>query len=398
MPKKVVMLKLFTSFLLCLAPTNLLLASTTTIWHQETWDIGSNTKGIRQFPVSVFVVTKSHWRADLIQKRFEFMNQALKTCNVGVSHVLYYKINDSLPKIHIDDGDKTILENGITHLANISPQETAIRMFYFDDYVDPISSAGSFPYSIPENSKIDLLPYHNTTWQPFYTPATIQNRTLPYSEDAHELGHVLLREGHDSSPVGNIMSDTSAIRINAFSAEQCARFKLPELKFKNSCDQIKSHFFPAFAFIYHLFSNKDGYTPLECGKNTVNLIRYLKERDLLNTSNAKIIRMIHKNSDGSITPTSARGSLKSWKHHVFLLMDGLVLDMDYMKEPRIVNLRTYMDSMWKNGLDDYLLQVRPWNEAGEFLHSDVLESFEKNEFKIYRGAEILDFVNSNSCQ
>lgn len=395
------MIKLFTFFLfifLSLTAPNALWASTYTTRHQETWDMGSNKKDLRQFPVSVFVVTKSHWRADLIQKRFEYMNEALKTCNVGVSHVLYYKINGDLNKIHVDDGDKTIYEDGMTHITNISPQETAIRMFYFDDYVEPISSAGSFPYSIPENSKTDLLPYHNTTWQPFYTPAKNKNYTLPYSEEAHELGHVLLREGHDSSPVGNIMSDTSDIRINAFSAEQCARFKLPELKFKNSCDQIKNHFFPAFAFIYHLFSNKDGYTPLECGKNTVNLIHYLKERDLLNISNAKIIKMIHKNSDGSITPTSARGSLKSWKHHVFLLMDGLVLDMDYMNEPRIVNLRTYMDSMWKNGLDDYLLQVRPWNEAGELLHSDVLESFEKNEFKIYRGAEILDFVNSNSCQ
>lgn len=399
MPKKVVVTKLLTTsllFLIGFIPLSDVWAGDISTRHQETWDMSSGDSKVREFPVSVFVVSKSHWRAELVQKRFLLMNEALKSCNLGVSQVLYYKINGDFDKIHIDDGDTHVVDNGMTHLSSISPQPTAIRMFYFDDYVEPISSAGSFPYSISENDKA-LLPHHNTTWQPFYTPAKIYNRVLPYSEEAHELGHVLLRDGHDSSPVGNIMSDTSAIRTNAFSAEQCARMKIPELRAQNTCDQIKNRLLPAFSYMYHRFSPIDGYTPLECGKNTTHLIRSLRDRGLLNLSTAKIIKMIHKKPNESLTPTAARGNLTGWQHHVFLLMDGMVLDMDYTKEPRLVSLKTYMDTMWKNGVNDYLLQVRPWQDSGQFLHKDVVESFKKNEFEILTGSEFLKFVNANSC-
>lgn len=400
MLKKVLVIKFLTTILplfsILILISCMSFGEAMTFRHQETWSLQPGEE-VRTFPVSVFVVSKSHWRSELIQKRFEFMNEALKSCNLGVSHALYYKINGDFDTIHIDDGNSLVFDNGISKIAESAPLPTAIRMFYFDDYVEPISSAGSFPYAVTEQKGKPLRLYSNTTWQPFYTPARLQQRTLPYSEEAHELGHILLQAGHDTSSTANIMSDRSSLRINTFTPEQCSRFILPELKPRTACESVRNSVFPAFAFKYHHFSKADGYFPLECGSNTQNLIRYLNQVNSLNKADAKIIKIIHKNADSSVTPLAARGGSVNWKHHVFLLMNGLVFDLDYTSEPRIELLETYMKTMWGDNADDYLFQVRPWNEPGKHLHLDVLESFEKKEYEILNREQLASYFFQSLC-
>lgn len=368
-----------------------------TLRHQETWSLQTGDN-VQTFPVSVFVVSKSHWRAELIQPRFAFINEALKSCNLGVSYVLYYKINGDFDKIHIDDGDAPVFENGITKISELAPAATAIRLFYFDDYVEPISSAGSFPYAVTAQKGKPLQTYNNTAWQPFYTPARLQQRTLPYSEEAHELGHILLQAGHDTSSTPNIMSDKSSVRRNTFTPEQCARFSVPQIKSLSDCESIRHAVFPAFSFKYHHFSKSDGYFPLECGSNTENLIRHFNQTDVLDKTDAKIIKMIHKDGDSTITPLAARGGTMGWKHHVFLVMNGWVFDLDYTSEPRIERFNTYMKNMWGDKMDHYIFQVRPWNEPGKHLHLDVLESFDKKEYDIMNSEQIDAYFAKSTCR
>lgn len=364
--------------------------------HQETWALDTGNART-QIAVSAFVLTKSHWRADLVQERIENMNRALKTCNAAVAYVHYYKLNIDQEKVEIDDFSKIKAPLGMTNIAGLTPRKTALQFFYFDDYVEAFTSAGSYPFAIDSGVKGVSETLHNTAWFPFYTPTRRKGITLPYSEEAHETGHILTQDGHDTTGVANIMADKASIRTNSFTKEQCENFLVPKISHPTKCDQLKGDLFDAFAYKYFHFGLQ-GYMPLSCVTNTKNLYQYLSKKNLLTGRSVYAVNMVNKDLKRSLSPLASRGNLENWANHSFLIVDGLVLDTDYTNQPLIVSASEYFKNMWGDSLKNYIIQLRHPKDIGGFTDLEVKASIKNQEFEIYDSESIMNILSKDQCK
>lgn len=380
------------ALLTCLTPPAM--AKGIEILKSESWSF--NTRIKNDLRLNVYALENSSWTADAIRDRLRFMNEALRSCGYEVSFVEFHLVSAEFSKVRVDDLDPEEAAGGMKQLSALGADAPGFRFYYFEDYVESFSSGGIFPVSIPEDSKV-VQPLKGTAWFPLQTSAKRQKRSLPYSEEAHELGHLLLREGHDSSGDENILADNSRLRRNAFSPAQCARFRAPPpKKLSPQCGSARDALYPVFSRYYETYDQAH-YMAQWCVRNSQNLYRALKAEGATGDQPVYAVYMIHREEDSSLKPRMARWNAESWSNHAFLLVDGLVLDQDFTDGPEIVPLAEYMRQMWGDRAKDYRFQVRDASRINAYTNLAVRESFAAGEYPTFGLDGFLARFSASGC-
>jgi hypothetical protein len=282
----------------------------------------------------------------------------------------------------------------MTGISKASPKITPIQFFYFDDYLEPASSAGTFPMAVFNNDKYEK-DLNNTAWFPYYSSYQLKNTHLEYSLEAHELGHILLQQGHLTTDVWNIMADNSALRRNIMSPTQCKKIQLPrQYPKQTTCSNMADNIASAFKLQFSTYS-LDSYMSLECARNAENLWKRLKDLELIDHANIQILYIIHNNPQRSLKPLQARESSLSWSYHVVLLYDGLVLDQDYTSHAQILGLKEYLKNMWGEASKDFLFQLRPPDRLAGYTNKEIKTAFQEAKFPVMDLSMLLKYEAGN---
>lgn len=365
-----------------------LLPLTTATAAAETWVY--NTKAPRDFTLDLYVIEGSKWSKPELQARMQKMNEALRSCGAEAAFVNYHEIDSTIPLPRVDDLDSTDLGDGMQALSKKFPSPNP-RLFYFDDYLESFTSGATYPLAVFEGVKGMPKSLNDTAWFPFLTSARREKRELQYSEEAHELGHVLLRRGHDFSDAPNVLTNNSALRLNSFTPEQCAAFHLPKAP-ATSCEKEKQELMPIVSEYFLTYRNTH-YMATWCVRNSKNLYGALERAGL--GANTYAVLMIHRDRESSIFPMAARWRAESWSNHGFLVKDGLALDLDFTEGPAVLSLEKYLDLMW--GEQDIRYQVRPAAAIDEFTNLGVRRSFDEGKYPEFDRAGLLEFFRKSRC-
>lgn len=378
----------------CLGST--LPAAAQDVTTRESWSF--NTRRPNDLQVAVYSLENSSWTKEMIQERIRRANEALKTCNYEIAFVDYFQLKTDFRKIRVDDYDAEYFPDGMKKLSQVQNSFSAdFNLFYFEDYVIPFSSAGTFPLAFPANYKNLPPTLVDTAWFPYQTSAQRQKRVLPYSEEAHELGHLLLRQGHDTSGVANIMADNSKMRTNSFSASQCERFIKPlSRQVPKSCQSLYTQLQPLFFKHYETY-NPGHYMAQWCVRNSQNLYRTLAPQDFVKGKVVHAVYMIHKDEQSSLKPRMARWKAASWSNHAFLIFDGLVLDQDFTDGPAILPLDAYIQKMWGEAANDSVFQVRNAQDIEGYTNLEVRHSFKSQKFPVMDLKGLLQKFATSPC-
>lgn len=346
--------------------------------------------------ISMHRASKSSWSDHEIKARLKGINETFSLCNFHLRHVYFYDWDSSHPRVHIDDREREIQWDGMTGVSKQSPHVTEIQFFYFEDYVEPLSSGGSFPLSVFKNDEY-VRELNNTAWFPFKSPDRLKVLTLKYSIEAHELGHILLQGGHESVDFENIMADNSSLRRNVVTPQQCQRLSKPtKYSGQSSCATTARNLDFAFRLQRSTYS-KDFYMSLQCAKNTENFWTLLDELNLSENRQIQAVYLIPEDEEASLKPLIPREKDVTWSNHVFLMVDGLVFDQDFSDQPEILPLREYLDRMWGKGQAEIKFQVRSINQSGGFTNRSIRQSFKKREYPVYSLEGLLNSTKDFSC-
>lgn len=383
------------AFTLCLLSAWQVNASDIQEYYRETWKFESSQE--KSFSLSVFAFENSNWTREEIKNRIERMNLALKGCGYVASEVHFYAIKSAYQKVRVDEYDKVALPDGMKRIASKVVTGTHFNFFYFENYLESFSSGGVFPMAIIDGVKGVDPKLYRTAWFPFQTSARRQGRSLPYSEEAHELGHLLLKRGHDTTGLPNIMADRSSIRNNEFLPEQCSAFQLPQLVSGGMvCSALAESLRSTFRRHFHTY-NLNHYMTLYCVRNTKNLYSSLESAALLDGMNAYAVYLIHQNEGQSLKPKAPRTNGASWSNHAFLVVDGLVLDQDFTRHPIIIPLEEYLDKFWGDEGANLIFQVRHPEMIGGYTNLEIRDSIRNREFQIFNRNGLISFIGKTSC-
>jgi hypothetical protein len=78
---------------------------------------------------------------------------------------------------------------------------------------------------------------------------------------------------------------------------------------------------------------------------------------------------------------------------VFLVVDGLVFDMDYTDVPQAIGLNVYMRTMWdQNKMEKYVVQIKSLNS---YLLKDTYGTFADADLFLAR--ELVEKLSELSC-
>ncbi|MCC6138590.1 MAG: hypothetical protein IT287_08150 [Bdellovibrionaceae bacterium] len=348
--------------------------------------------------ISIYVDSQGSWALADIRERLTKMNEALSTCQVQVQNVFVYQMRLSEKLVRVDDDDESaVYYDGFREIARKSQKVTAVQIFYVEKYLNPFSSTGSLPYAIDADRK-DVPSYlHNTVWIPYFNPSRVYGKKETYSMEAHELGHIFMRKGHDDSGESTIMADSSSLRQNLFSQKQCSDFKIKDQKNgDDSCEMKKTVLSPLQAVHYKKYG-EHYYMTLYCARNSKNLYEHYQQLGILFSTPFYNIFAIHKDDNKNISPLTARDNAKSWSNHSFLIQDGLVIDLDYSREPQQVGLNKYLKKMWGTEENNLLFQVRPASEITEFTNLSIRASFASGKYPIYTAGQLKDLFSKSKC-
>lgn len=341
----------------------------------------------KTFDVSIYISQKSQWQEKEILSRLEEANKALSTCKLGMRHLYIYGWKPSNPKLRVDDyRSKKIFYDGLRHASFKSKKVTAVQLFYFEDYLNSFSSGPSLPLAVYPDPKLETEAY-NTAWFPFKSAQRARQSGFKYNEEAHEIGHILLKQGHDHSGDFNILANDSKKRAAVFSKAQCEAIKKSEFLNPKPSDQ----FLPLLSAYYQNYSF-DFYMSDWCSRNTINLAKDFDRHFSLAAHKAYAVYVLHKRKGTSFYPQKARDKNVGWKFHAFLVVDGFALDLDFGSKPEVVSLDKYLLEMFPDSLYDLQFQARSALDSPGFMYIDVRKSFDDENAKIFNAEELLNFI------
>jgi len=345
------------------------------------WQAPNYTSSNKALDLSVHVATQSQWSTDKIKKRLLRADKILQTCGVSIRNVFFYNLKLSQQLVRADDiEERTVYYDGMRFIAQKSKSVTAVQLFYFQDYLEPFTPNGAVPLAVfGEDFPLKL---QNTAWFPYNS---IQRRkkgtdpALTYSEEAHELGHILMRTKHIHTDAHNIMSNSSSLRsINHFYKNQCLRLKIPTqdltpFAFSNSASTV----FPFFKNFFHSYS-KNTYMVDHCSRNSWNFIKSIRSAGGLELTKTAVVYVTGKRLEAQtmpLHPLTSRHPVKRWTFHAFSLIDGVVYDFDYGREARPIALRPYLISMFGEAAKEQLYQVHTDQKVTDHSRHQVYETF-----------------------
>lgn len=323
--------------------------------------------------ISAVVSKKSLWTKNEIQDRIHRANRVLASCDIQIDAVFFQDWNPVQPKIRVDDlNDGSLFFDGMSEAATKTVTTTDLNLYYFETYLEPFTSGPALPLAVYSSSS--TRPHlDNTAWFPYYShQRLLKSADEQYSEEAHELGHLLLQQGHDFSDEPNIMAHSSDLRSETFSPEQCQRIRQSELVDETnprgidlSLGVLKS------LFAYHFFSyGHEHYMNNYCLRNSLNfrakaiafarggarentLVEDLRRKpsniDSSNSTSIKnfnVVLVRNLNTQLSIFPLVQRYGASKWQFHAFVVIDGLVYDADFSDRPTVLPLDEYLFKMF----------------------------------------------------
>lgn len=156
-------------------------------------------------------------------------------------------------------------------------------------------------------------------------------------------------------------------------------------------DTVKPHFLKTLA---------EDYYPLMCSDNVLKLKMNLLDDDI-QLKNAYVVVLRHKAAPYlEVVPLMPRLTFKEniyppprWLFHVFLVVEGLVFDMDYTDVPKAVGLDTYMRTMWdQNKMADYVVQMKTLES---YLLKDTFGTFANAD--VLLASELVEYFSQLSC-
>lgn len=166
-------------------------------------------------------------------------------------------------------------------------------------------------------------------------------------------------------------------------------------KAASTCESIPQAFAPAF-----LDSLAYAYQPLMCSDNVLAFVRKLQKQNV-DLEGAEVVVLHHKAAPYfPVTPQMARLTFDGitylpprWSFHVFVVVRGLVFDMDYTDSPQAVGLETYMNTMWRSSeLTDFVVQIKA---ARDYSQKDTFGSFASTE--VFSASTLRALLVDDSC-
>ncbi len=196
---------------------------------QSYFYINNNNKNISHFipVISAVIFKNSGWEIDEIKNRFLIATQILQQCKVHIN---------SVNIIHTEAPNKTGIirhhrtcynpePNGEHFITNQLPYLPGIRAFFINKFI--IGPAGTaFNLKRAANTPIE-----NTIW---LAKNHLNNNPAHalYEIVAHELGHILLNEGHTNNDQPNLMSAKPSKLNNELNDLQCNKIRQSPLVYK----------------------------------------------------------------------------------------------------------------------------------------------------------------------
>jgi hypothetical protein len=99
----------------------------------------------------------------------------------------------------------------------------------------------------------------------------------------------------------------------------------------------------------------------------------------------------------------------SWSYHVFLIVDGVVIDMDYrqLNVEGVAHFRSllamlgvyeYLQAMWSDSIDELRFQVRPIDEIVDLTELTIKESVASGVYPVMNAEELQRFIGISTCE
>lgn len=339
--------------------------------YDEVWTLEAKVPEPHQIDLSIYISERSQWDKQQIRDRLEEANLAFVSCNVAINNVYVHRWRPSNPHLRVDDyrSDSKYFD-GIREAAHKSKQINPIKLFYFENYINSFTSGPALPIAIYPDPQLEPAAF-NTAWFPYQSAQRLRPIGNSYNEEAHEIGHIMLQAGHDHSGENNIMANDSEIRGLRFNKDQCEIIRRHPAIVNNLEEKI----YPLFSTFYQTYS-KNFYMTDWCSRNVLNLSRAFDHLFKLDNYQVSAVFAIHKNPDQSFFPLNARKAEFGWKFHAFLLVNGMVLDMDYGDKAEIVPIQLYLNIMFGEQVKDLIFQLRNPLDNKALTYQEVLKSFE----------------------
>jgi hypothetical protein len=353
----------------------------------KVYSLPNTGKGEKYFDVSVYISEKSQWQEDKIKERLVEANQVLNTCSVGIRHVYVHKWLPSNQLLRVDDyKSQKKFYDGIRYAGEKSKKVTPIQLFYFEDYLESFTSGPSVPLAVYQNPKI-VNEAFDTAWFPYKSAQRSKTSGHLYNEEAHELGHILLRQGHDHTGRANILANNSNSRSLNFSEDQCEALIKTELLQTDP----SLNFYPLLSTYFQKYSNRY-YMKDWCSRNILNLAKDFELLHGFDDHRVFALYVVHKNKGQSFLPMKARSKGDRWKFHALLVVDGYVLDLDFGKSPRVLRIDDYLTEMFTDKLSDLKFQIRSPLDSPGFTYLELSDSFESPKAKVLDAEGLVDFL------
>lgn len=85
-----------------------------------------------------------------------------------------------------------------------------------------------------------------------------------------------------------------------------------------------------------------------------------------------------------VSPVAARNGVTRWGFHMFLVIDGYVVDLDYTDAPQVIGWKAYMENMWPVHQGVYI----QYKEAREIKSTELGGRFNEFDYPIQKLTEL----------
>jgi len=167
-----------------------------------------------KFEYAAVVLRGSGWTYDEVVKRAVRAEEIYSQCNVWIEGIQIFLTDQSNESRAFSHKEKTDL----IFTKNI-PIKSRPMIIYFNDDKDR-----NIAYAVPRKNRKSQHPYINTIWMSIAIKTLAYQKLLPntYSDEAHELGHLLLNTTkHVFSNEENFMHEIDNLATDRINTDQC---------------------------------------------------------------------------------------------------------------------------------------------------------------------------------
>ncbi len=192
------------------------------------------------------------------------------------------------------------------------------------------------------------------------------------------------------------MANDSKKRSDFFTSDQCQKLLIPEpFQGQKKCDQTANRLFPVFATYFHTY-HMNFYMNDWCSRNSKNLSQKIKDLGLLSDREYSIVYTYNSSGLKHLNPLASRSHTQGWKFHVFLVtQDGIVMDLDFKKQPQMLTLDHYLNQMWgSEQINEMSFQIRKPTDSADITFLEFKNSLDQAQYPVLSPQELLKKYNS----